>query len=66
MIKLIVAIITSKNHCFLIKPTTMFKRVFIENEEIVIFMCSIHSQKDTSDLVVDYQSFTNCTGRIFS
>jgi len=37
-IRAIVATIISKNHCFLIKPVTVFKRVFIENEEIVVFM----------------------------
>gem|GEM_PF-6679090 len=25
----------------------MFKRVFIENEEIVVFMCPYYTQKDT-------------------
>jgi hypothetical protein len=45
-INVIVAIIISKNHCFLKKPTIMFKRVFIENEEIEVFMCFIHAQKD--------------------
>jgi hypothetical protein len=57
MISEIVANIISKNHCFLINPTTAFQSVFIRDEEIVVFMCNTNYQKDTDHLLLDYQLF---------
>jgi len=54
----IVAIIISKNHCFLTKPTSMFKRVFIEKEEIVVFIYLTFYQKNTDCLIIGYQELT--------
>jgi hypothetical protein len=36
----------------------MFKRVFIEKEEIVVFICSLYYQKSTGYLMIVCQGFT--------